>query len=225
LVKNRIFRLVHLAHFPPFAMSGQGKSRGLAIDLLDRILAEMDTEAVYIPVDQSGIQDLVDLGRADGIACFASTPERRMRYDFSNPLITSGGGLFIKKSDTFAGDLSSYAGKTISTPQKGPLLSHIKKKYPQIILKATRDYPEAMELVLTDKAAAAALNLHAGISLANQAYPGQFSLPGSAFQKINLAVAAPKGKCPELLQLVNEGLSRLKKGEYHRILEKWMGKS
>ncbi|MFC1821780.1 substrate-binding periplasmic protein [Thermodesulfobacteriota bacterium] len=222
-MKNRVFRLAHMVPFPPFALREEGKSRGLAIDLLDRTLAEVNAGAIYIPVDQSRIEDLVDMGRADGIAFFAITPERQARYDFSDALIATGGALFLKKSNPSAPDLAAFAGKTISTPRKGPLFSYIQKEFPQITIRATEDYPEAMELVLTGDAAAAALNLHSGIAMANQFYTGQFSLPDSAFLEINLAVAVPKGKCEVLLRLVNDGLARLAKEKYDEILEKWIG--
>jgi len=223
-VKDRLFRLAHVAHFPPFAVHEKGKSRGLAIDLLDRILAEVGAETIYIPGDMSGIEDLVHRSHADGIAFFAITPERQTLYDFSDALIVTGGALFVKKPAAYALALADYVGRKVSTPRKGPLFGYIRNEFPQIILRATDDYPEAMELVLAGDAAAAALNLHAGIRMANQFYPGQFSLPDSAFLEISLAVATPRGKSPSLLQLVNEGLARVRKSEYHKILEKWLVK-
>ena len=210
--KTKIFRLAHVDHFPPFAVAREGKSEGLAIEILDRALATVDMAAVYIPDNLDNVQDLVQQDRADGIAVFAVNPERRKTYEFSDPILITGGGLFAKISGPHVLDLEACGGKKVCTPLKGPLTGFIRTGFPKVNLVTVRDYPDALETVLRGEADAAALNFHVGIIMVNEQFPGKFAIPEKNFLSTPLAVAAIKGKKTYMLKGISDGLRKLFSG-------------
>ena len=219
---ERILRLTHNDHFPPFADSTGGESKGMVIEILDKALAMVNLKAMYIPETLDKVQDLVRNGQADGIAVFAMNSGRLEIYDYSESLIITGGGLFGKVPGPNPFDLEGYTGRTVCTPLKGPLADYIRKAFPRVNLTTVSDYPAALETVLEKKADAAALNMHVGANLVHERYRGRFNIPEKIFLEIPLGVAALKGKRTAMLQRINDGLKKIKEdGTYDKILMKW----
>jgi len=215
-------RLAHDDPFPPFAVYKDGRSEGIVIDILQEALKRVKIEPAFIPAHMDKIQDLVKAGDTDGLAFLGINPERRKLYDFSDPLLITGGALFVTSPNTSPSGLKEFEGKTVVTPLKGPLAGYIKKEFPKVNVMTVEDYPAALKTVLDGKADAAALNPQVGIQLANQLFLGKFTYPKSVFLEVPLAVAVLKGTHAAFLQKVNEGLGSIKKdGTYTKIMEKW----
>jgi polar amino acid transport system substrate-binding protein len=93
-------RLVHDDPFPPFAVYKDGRSEGIIIDILQEALKRVNIEPAFIPAHMDKTQDLVKSGDADGLALLGINPERRKLYDFSDPLLITGGALFVTSPNT-----------------------------------------------------------------------------------------------------------------------------
>lgn len=220
-----IVRLAHDDPFLPFAAHKDGRSQGIVIDILQEALKRVSIQPVFIPAHMDKIQDLVKDEEVDGLAFLGITADRRKLYDFSEPLLITGGALFVRAPHPSPSGLAEFEGKTVVTPLKGPLAAYIKNQFPRVNLVTVEDYPEALKAVLEQKAAAAALNPQVGIHLANQLFPGNFTYPKSVFLKVPLALAVLKGTHAALLQKINEGLEKIKAdGTYATITEKWANK-
>jgi ABC-type amino acid transport substrate-binding protein len=216
-----IVRLAHDDPFPPFAAHKDSGSEGIVIDILREALKRVNIQPVFIPAHMDKIQDLVKAGEVDGLAFLGITADREKFYDFSEPLLITGGALFVRAPQPSPSGLAEFEGKTVVTPLKGPLAAYIKNQFPRVNLVTVEDYPEALKAVLEQKADAAALNPQVGIYLANQLFPGNFTYPKSVFLKVPLAVAVSKGTHAGLLQKINEGLEKIKAdGTYATITEK-----
>jgi ABC-type amino acid transport substrate-binding protein len=216
-----MIKLAYNDPFPPFAINKEGGPQGLAIDILQEALARVSLKVVFVPMPMNRIQDLLHAEKADGIALFGINPERKKIYDYSEPYIFTGGALFLKFPNRPPSDLKELEDKRVATPQKGPLAGYIKKSL-KVNLILVQDYLAALKVVLEDKADAAALNIHVGTYLANQLFPGKFTLPKKVFLEIPLAIAVSKGSQAKFLKHFNKGLKNIKKdGTYAKIIEKW----
>ena len=226
-MEPRTFKEIKLAYvdpFPPFAYSSSGKSEGFGVEILDAALTDVDLRAVYVPKGLDVIKRALQSGEVDGIAVYAVTPERQKIYDYSDPILQTGAGLFVTVSEGPSFDLEDSAGKTVCTPKEGPLTNLIKMSFPDVTLETVLDYHAALEAVARGKADGAALNFHVGARLANELYPGQFKMPKRMFLETPLAVAALKGKKDDLLKAISRGLKRIKEqGTLKVITEKWIG--
>ena len=217
------FTLAHIKSFEPFAVAREGKSEGLAIDILTEALAKVNLRVVFVGEDQDNVQDLLLEGEVDGIAFLGINPKRKETYDFSDPYLITGGALFVKSPNPSSSDLKDFEGKTVATPKKGPLAGYIQKNFPKVkVLTSVKDYPETLKVVLDGKADAAALNTQAGAVLTKQQFPGKFSLPKKGFLEIPIGVGVLKGTHAYFLTKLNDGLKAIiADGTYDKIIEKW----
>ena len=214
-------KLAYIDPFPPFAYSRSGKSEGFVIEILNAALTEVNLRAIYSPKGLDVIKKALCSGEVDGIAGFAVTPERQKVYDYSDPVIQTGAGLFVTVSEG-PFDLGASVDKKVCTPKEGPLADLMKVRFPALNLETVLDYPAALESVVRGKADGAALNFHVGARLARELFPGQFKIPEEMFFETPLAVAVLKGKKGNLLKRVNRGLNQIKAtGTLQRITNKW----
>jgi polar amino acid transport system substrate-binding protein len=114
---------VHIAHqnnFPPFIYVKDGKSVGLLVDILQAAAEREGIEIAFVPVPFAQVHGTLTDGRAEAIVPLAITPERQKSYDFSAPLVTSGGALFVRAPSPTPASLATLSGKTVVTPKTGP---------------------------------------------------------------------------------------------------------
>ena len=217
------FKFVHIDPFEPFALVKEGRSEGLAVDILTVALARANVNVVFIGEHQDKEQELLLKGHVDGIAFLGINPERRQSYDFSDPYLMTGGALLVKSPNLPCSDLREFEGKTVATPKKGPLAGYIQNRFPKVnVLTDVKDYEETLKAVLDGKADAAALNTQVGPVLARKLFPGKFTLPEKGFLEVPIGVGVLKGKQGDLLTKLNEGLKAIiADGTYDKIIEKW----
>lgn len=218
-------RIGHDAPFEPFAMVENGRSTGLILDVVAEAMKRMKREYAFVVLKLDESEGALVAGRVDALAFKGDTPERRARLDFSQPIVLSGGALFPRAGMPVSKSLKDFAGKTVVTPRRGPLFAQIAKAAPEVKLAESTSYAESFEMVIAGKAAAAALNLQAGIRMARKSYPGQFALPSEPYIAVPLAFAVAKGKNGELLQGFDAALTAMKAdGAVKAIEEKWLGR-
>jgi ABC-type amino acid transport substrate-binding protein len=211
-------------HFPPFVEMQDGKPVGLLVDILTAAVAREKIDAVIVPVPFAQVQETLRDGRAEAIFPLAVTPERRKSFDFTAPLVMTGGALFVRAPNPTPAGLSALAGKTVVTPGTGPLAAYIRKVAPEIKLVITTDYPESLARLVEGKADAAALNYQVGASLANKLHPGQVTVPHKMFSAEPDAVAVAKGQHAYLLKRLNAGIAAMRAdGTWQKIDDHWMG--
>jgi ABC-type amino acid transport substrate-binding protein len=220
--RNPSTRLAFINPFPPFGAMNKGKSEGLAFDILRASFARVHREVAFVPAPMESVLEILSLGEADGIAFMAITANRTKTYHFSTPYILTGGALFLLSSEQVSSDLREFSGRKVATPKKGPLFSYIKASFSKVQLLDVKDYAEAMKAVLERRADGAALNIHTGKHMANELFPGRFTLPTKVFAETSLAVAVRMGDKTDLLEYFNKGLEAIKgDGTYGKILDQW----
>jgi len=217
------FKLAHIEKFEPFAVAKEGRSEGLAIDIITEALSKVNLKPLFVGDRQDKLEALLAKGEVDGWAFLGINPERRKTYDFSDPYLISGGALFVKSPNPPSSDLKEFEGKTVVTPKIGPLAGYIEKNFPKVhVLTDVKSYAETLQTVVDGKADAAALNTQAGSVLAGQLFPGKFSMPDKGFLDVPIGVGVLKGAHGDLLTRFNEGLKIiLTDGTYDKLLKKW----
>lgn len=217
-------RVAHDQRFPPFAEAKDGRSEGLAVDVLRAAATKAGVELVLVPVPFVDVQKTLEDGRADAIFPLAINPERAKLFDFSAPLVVTGGALFVRAGEATP-DFASLTGKTVTTPRTGPLADYVAKRYPDVKLVVTADYDESLKQLVGGQADAAALNFQAGARIARLVVPGKVTEPKTLFWELPLAVAVPKGKGADLVAKLNAGIAAIRAdGSWQTINDKWMGR-
>jgi len=221
-VKGETVRFAHQEHFPPFVDVQNGTSEGLLAEVLLAAATQAGIEAEFVPVPFAQVQQTLDDGRAEAIFPMAITPERLKLFDFSSPLLTTGGALYVRAPDATPEGLAALSGKIVVTPRSGPLAAIIQNAAPTINLVITADYEDSLNRLISGEADAAALNFQVGARLAAKLYPGRVTKPRTMFAQQLLAIGVRKGRSDELLIWLNAGLAVIKAdGTWQQINTRW----
>jgi ABC-type amino acid transport substrate-binding protein len=216
---------VHIAHpqtFPPFSEVSNGNSVGLAVDILRAAAARVGIAVEFVPVPFEQVQQTLEDGRAQAIFPLTITPERLLLFDFSDPLLITGGALFVRAPNVAPESLDALAGKIVVIPRTGPLAAFIRKAAPDVRLVLTDNYEESLARLVEGEANAAALN-PAGARIAARLFPGQVTKSRSMFTELPFAVAVSKGSGAEFLGRLNAGLAAIRAdGSWEQISNRWI---
>jgi ABC-type amino acid transport substrate-binding protein len=218
-------RIVHALSFPPYAEAKDGASQGLAVDILRAAAARAGVEITLVPVPFDQMQRMLEDGTADAVFPTADTPARRITFDFSAPLLTTGGALYVRAPNVAPEDFATLDGKVVVTPRTGPLAAVIEKTAPAVKLVVTADYEDALARLVSGEADAAALNVHVGARIANRLHPGKIVGSPRMFLEVPLAVMVMKGQRVKLIADLNAGLAAIRAdGTWQQINDRWMEK-
>ncbi|KTD35087.1 glutamine-binding periplasmic protein precursor [Legionella nautarum] len=216
---------VHIAHqsnYPPFIYVKNGRSVGLIVDILNTAAAKQKINIKFIPVPFAQVQKALNDGRAEAIVPLAVTTERQKSYDFSLPLVKTGGAFFVRKSESTPLNLAALAGKIVVTPKTGPYAAYIEETAPAINLVITENYETSFNYIVSGKADAAALNFQVGKAMINQSYASKITVPKKMFAEFPLALAFKKGQNTKLLHRLNAGLATIRAdGTLKWLYKKW----
>ena len=91
-----LVRIAHDQGFPPFAEVKDGKSEGLAVDILRAASAWAGVELKFVPVPFDQRQLTLEDGRAEAYFPLSITPERLQLFDFTDVLVVTGGSIFVR---------------------------------------------------------------------------------------------------------------------------------
>jgi polar amino acid transport system substrate-binding protein len=215
-------RVAHSTPFPPFAELKDGKSQGLAIDIVRAATGRVRIEMEFIAVPIEQMEQTLRDGRADALLQ-APNSERLKLLDFSAPVLITGGALYVRSPNPTPDDLLAMSGKVVVTPQAGPLVAIISRSAPAVKLSVTTDYEQSLARLVDGTADAAALNYHVGGTLADRLYPGQVTKPNGMFWETPLAISVLKGRHGDLLERLNKGLAAIRAdGTWQQINARWV---
>lgn len=174
-------RIAYNQPFPPFAEVKNGKSQGLAVDILSAAGARVGIEWEFVPAPLDQVAQTLKDGRA-GALFVAITPERQQLFDFSASVLTTGGALFVRTPNATPESLIALSGKTVVTPRTGPLAAFIERTAPAANLVVTTDYEESLARVV-DGAADAARTTRPARSLRPDCFPIESPSPALCSRK------------------------------------------
>jgi polar amino acid transport system substrate-binding protein len=218
-------RIAHDQNFPPFSLSNDGNSEGLAVDILRAAAARMGIDMIFVPVPFDQRQAALENGRAEAYFPLSITPERLQSFDFSEVLVVTGGSVFVRAPNVPPDALDAFAGKIVVTPKTGPIAAFVKRTAPTVKLVVTVDYEDSLARLARGEADAAVLSYHVGQRFVDRLYPGQISRSPKMFLELPLAVAVTKGKNGPLLTELNKGIAAIRAdGTWKQINDRWAGR-
>ncbi len=211
---------------PPLNMTTKtGEIIGLEIDLAQAMADAMHVKLRLATMPFVDLLPALEAGQVDMILSGMSmTPERNMKFAFVGPYLTSGKS-FLAKETTVA---SSKGSADLNTPQmrlaalRGSTSEvFVQQNMPKATLVSTKDYDEAIILLLQDKVDAMIADLPACL-FAVRRYPdrGLYALETPlTYEPIGIALS---GNDPLLLNWTQNWLRELETtGALERTTERW----
>ena len=215
------------ANMPPLnATTKDGQIIGLEPDLAQLIAEAMGVKAKMIPMSFSDLLAAVQDGRVDmAMSQITITGERNMKVAFVGPYFISGKS-FLTKAETIAKaqDASEVdqPGRTIVALAGSTSERFVRELMPKAKLMLTKDYDEAVDLVIKDKADAMVADYPICIlSVLRHPNDGLASLiTPLTYEPIGIAVPAQD---PLLVNWLENFLTTFKdSGALKAIKERWL---
>ena len=144
-------RIAYADVFPPFTELKDGKAEGLAVEIVRAAARHAGIEVEFVAVPFEQVQRTLDDGRAEAVFPLTITPERLLLFDFSDPILVTGGAFFVKAPNSTPQGLGSLAEKIVVTPRTGPLAAYIQRMYRSLSSLSLKTMRRALAALLKAK--------------------------------------------------------------------------
>ncbi|HEY5095900.1 MAG TPA: transporter substrate-binding domain-containing protein [Candidatus Eremiobacteraceae bacterium] len=219
-------RVAHPAQLAPFIYVQDGKTVGLAADILRAAATREGIAIVFVPESPAQLRTTLTDGTADAIAPAPIIPGR---YVFTSAFLVTGGGLFVRAPKPTPSGLTALSGNTVITPEAGPFVSFIKQNFPNVKVVSTNkstsmtsEYLMSLDQVVRGQADAAALNIQEGAWVVAESFAHKITVPTRMFTQLSLGLAATGGRHADLLKRFDAGFAAIRAdGTLRRIEAKW----
>jgi len=219
-------RVAHPAQLAPFIYVQDGKTVGLAVDILRAAAKREGIDIAFVPESPVELSKTLTDGTADAIA---PAPIGPGRFAFTSSFLVTGGALFVRVPTPTPSGLAALSGKTVITPEAGPFVAFITKNFPNVKVVPTSrsagmtsEYVESLRQVESGRAYAAALNIREGTRVVGASFAGKITVPTTMFLKLSLGLAVIKGQHADLLKRLDDGLAAIAAdGTLRRIEDRW----
>jgi polar amino acid transport system substrate-binding protein len=197
---------------------------GLDIDLIKAIAKAEGFEVEILNTAWDGIFAGLSGGKYDAvISSVTITEERAKEMDFSDPYLSAGQILVVRKETTGVSTLADFKGKSAGAQigTTGAIaidkVAGVKKKtYDEIGLAFEDLVNKRIDAIVCDKPTAVQF------ALQNAKYKSKLEIVGKPFTDESYGIAIKKGNA-DVMAKINAGLKKVKdSGELQKIEDKWL---
>ncbi|PMB83876.1 glutamine ABC transporter permease [Dolosicoccus paucivorans] len=223
--KDKYILAVGAADGPFGRIKSDGSYEGIDLELIGAIAELEGFEVEFRPLAFSAGVLAVESGQVDGIiAAMSITEERKKTFDFSDPYFESGLVFGVHK-DSDINDPKELNGKNVAIKNgtSGAMVAEELQPEFGYTLTTFEDSPSMYEDVATGNS----VGVFEDGSLMTYAINvggAPVRMIGEEMEVDEYGMAVLKGNNPELIEMFNDGLKKLKEsGEYDAIIERNLG--
>lgn len=131
--------------YPPFSqVESSGAIVGFDVDMANTLIAKMGKKPVMVKMDWDGMIPALLAKKCDAIISSMSiTPERKQKIDFSDKYYNTPARFAGKQSANLADSESGLKGKVVGVQRGTVSEDYMKKKYPNVKVRAYASQDEA----------------------------------------------------------------------------------
>lgn len=219
-----VFRIGGDKAFPPFEMTGEdGRPRGFNVDLLQSIATDLDFDVDIGLGHWREIYDAFLAGDLDAVPMYLSD-ERASRFLFTDPVTIIYHKIVVRSDEPNFRSLADLQGHTVLVESRSWAESYLAGESPGALLMPVASESEALRLLASGRADAAFVS---GTFVRWVMHREPDSFYGLRVSSPPLGVCeyaiAVRPDLPELRDLLNQGLSRLRAdGRLENLMEQWL---
>jgi PAS domain S-box-containing protein len=213
-------------HFPPqYVLDENGELTGFALDVAEQVGALADIRFRYlVENDWVAAVDAVQSGRADILINNGITAERKLLYDFTEPVETFRVSLFVREDTRTIEAWDDLTGRKVAVG-KLHVGARMLADRGGIELVLTDDVPDTLFALLSGQADAMVYAEPVAWKVAREmGVDHRLKVVGTPLVEIKRAMSILKGN-PELLARLDRAIEAfVGSPEYHQIYAKWYGR-
>lgn len=214
------------ATFAPFEYVENGEFKGFDIDIIHAIAAEQGYE---VEISNLGFDSLIPALQTNKVDCVIAgmsiTPERVKAVDFTDPYFNAGLIVAVKSDNNSIKGFEDLKGKRVAA-QVGTIgadaCNKLKAEDSSTVVKIFDGVPEAFMELEKGGIDAVVNDMLVTREYLEKEGQGKIKTVGEVFSEDDqYGIAVKKGN-QELLDMLNEGLKKIKEnGEYDKIYQKY----
>jgi polar amino acid transport system substrate-binding protein len=211
-------------YFPPFEyVDANGVYKGFNIDIIHAIAIEMGLDVNIVPMTWKEATERLESGQVDVVQGITDTEDRRTKFLFSQPHLTTSQVIFIAKDNDFIKTVKDLENRRVAI-QESDVVIELLSDIEGIEIQKEENQLHALELLINGEADAYVGNRETGLySIQKYGHYDQVKLIGSPMNSKKYCIAVRKDN-EELIRILDEGLRIIKKnGTYKKIYNKWFG--
>lgn len=225
LNKNPEIVFIGQTNYPPFEfLDENGEYTGITIELIRWIAIDLGFRAKFYHATFKEAQDAVLTNNADVITSFFYSEERDKKFDFTIKLFDVPASIFIKSDRTDIKSFKELNNKVVAIQEGDYALEFLNKNQIKFENLPTKDFGEAVEAVVSNKADAVIGDEQIVMySIYSNKYTDQIKKVGNPLYQGIDCMAVKKGN-EIILSILNKGINRAKKnGVIDKLYRKWIG--
>jgi len=223
LTQRGVLRIGLEGTYPPFNFQDdKGELVGFEVDFAKAIAQKLGVRVEFQPTKWDGILAALDAKRFDAVINQVTvSPERRQKYDFSQPYTISGIQIITRKgNEANITKPEDFARKKIGVVLGTNYEQWLKTNTPQADIRTYDDDPSRNQDLRAGRIDAV-LNDRLIVANLLKQYNGEIVASGEPFARQEQAIAFAKGD-PSLRVAVDKAIDELRRdGSLARISEKW----
>jgi signal transduction histidine kinase/CheY-like chemotaxis protein len=215
-------------NFPYGYLDEQGRWQGFAVDVLNATARVTHLRIQRVVGPGHVIYDRFRAGEFDLLQAYSETPDRHAFADFSVPILTLQGALFVRKTGSAIHSVQDLNGRTFALIGRASIGEKFLTDYhlsPRIIQVDSSE--QALAMVDAGNVDATFVSQLTALSVMKQARLRNVAMLGEPFSDYDIrhCFAVHRGDA-QLLARLNEGLAVLHStGEFNDIYRRWFGRT
>jgi cystine transport system substrate-binding protein len=211
--------------YPPFNYQDEkGELIGFEVDFANAVAKKLGVKAEFLPTKWDGILAALDAERFDVVINQVTvSPERRQKYDFSQPYTISGIQTITRRDDkSKISKPEDLTGKKVGVVLGSNYEQWLKANSPKTDIRTYDDDPTRNQDLLAGRIDAV-LNDRLIVANLVKQYNGEIVASGEPFAKQEQSIAFRKGD-QTLREAVDKAIDELRgDGSLAKISVKWFG--
>ncbi|MEJ8303393.1 amino acid ABC transporter substrate-binding protein [Saccharibacillus sacchari] len=210
--------------YPPFTYhDASGELTGFDVEIAREVAKRLGVEAQFEEAPWDSLLAGIDAGRFDSVFNEVSIrDDRKEKYDFSDPYISSGAVLIVREDNTDIKSLADLKGKKAAQSLTSNLADIARENGAEIV--AIEGFQQAIDLLNSNRADATINDNLSFLDLKKQKPDLALKVVAEAEDASQSGGVFAKNQ-PELVEAVNKALADMHSdGTYATISEKYFGK-
>lgn len=211
--------------YPPFNYQNEaGELVGFEVDFARALADRLGVKAEFVPTKWDGMLAGLETARFDVVINQVTiTPERRRKYDFSEPYTVSGMQIIVRRDMQDEIDSpQDLAGRRVGVGLGTNYEQWLEENVPQAQVETYQDDPSKLQDLRVGRIDAV-INDKLMVGFLMEKSDGRIVAAGEPFATQRIGVALRKGN-PQLLEAINQAIVELRdSGRLAEISNQWFG--
>ena len=224
IYNKKIIKVCTNPNWTPIEFLEDNKPQGISIDTLEIVAKDINLALKYIKTTSwSQSQEFLKQRKCDILPAAIKTKKRELYANFTKPYLKYDLAIITKNDKPLVTNIESIIDKTMSRKKGSGLITKLKSKYPNITIKETYGYQDAISDVSYGNVYFTITTLPVFSYYKNKSNLTNLQVAGYSKMKYNLSIAVRKDD-KLLLSILNKALNKVDLSTQTLIFEKWTKK-